>query len=382
MRVALVRQRYTAFGGAERFLAQALAALRERGVGVTLLTREWDRDADLDGIDVRELRPFAFDRTSRDRGFARAVQRVIAREAFDLVQSHERVAGCDLFRAGDGVHAAYLEQRARTLSWSGRLALRASRYHRFVLAAEREMFTHPGLRAVICNSRLVRDQIRERFDVPTERLHVIYNGVDTTAFTPRLRDEYRTPTRAQLGIENDATVYVFVGSGYTRKGLRFAIEALARATSATAHIVAVGRDRKGDQYRALATRHAVGDRVHIVGAQADVKPYLGTADAFILPTLYDPFPNAALEAMAAGLPVITSTSCGAADWIEDGKTGYVCDALDREALAAAMTKLTDRDHANELGKNARTLVAEFDFASMAQRYLDLYATLLPPKPLP
>jgi len=76
----------------------------------------------------------------------------------------------------------------------------------------------------------------------------------------------------------------------------------------------------------------IAARVRFVGGVSDVRPFLAAADAFVLPTLYDPFPNAVLEAMAAGLPVVTSTRCGAAEIVAEGETGFVRDALDIDAL--------------------------------------------------
>ncbi len=99
MRLALVRQRYSAYGGAERFIERALGALGGQGVAVTVLAREW---IGAPGGLVR-CDPFYVGRLWRDWSFARAVCREIARRPFDLVQSHERIDCCDIYRAGDGV---------------------------------------------------------------------------------------------------------------------------------------------------------------------------------------------------------------------------------------------------------------------------------------
>ena len=93
------------------------------------------------------------DKLWRDWSFARAARAAWRREGFDLVQSHERIAGCDVYRAGDGVHRRWLELRARTARWVERLGILVNPYHRYVCRAERRMFEHPRLRAVICNSR-------------------------------------------------------------------------------------------------------------------------------------------------------------------------------------------------------------------------------------
>src|SRR5438876_11931342 len=112
MRLAIVRQRYTPYGGAERFIENALEALLERNVAITLYTREWP-ETNLQLMEPQIVNPFHIGRLWRDVGFGYAVCRRIRRARPELVQSHERLTCCDGFRAGDGVHAAGLEERAK-----------------------------------------------------------------------------------------------------------------------------------------------------------------------------------------------------------------------------------------------------------------------------
>ncbi len=376
MRIAIVRQRYDPFGGAERFVARALAALAGQGAQVTVVAREWERDAA--GAVIR-VDPFHVGRLWRDWSFARAVCARLAGERFDLVQSHERLACCDVYRAGDGVHRQWLENRARAAGALARIATCASPYHRYVLAAERRLFASPRLRAVICNSRMVRDEIRRHFDTPPEKLHVVYSGVDLDSFVPELRLEHRARVRGALGIPDDAIVYLHVGSGFARKGLDTAIAALARLEDRGARLVVVGKDRGEAAARAAAARRGVADRVHIVGGQSDVRPYYGAADCFVLPTLYDPFPNAALEALASGLPIVVSRQCGAVELVREGVNGYAVDALDVDALAAALAAVAKRGPL-EMSEDARASVLDLGLPAMGERLVALYRRLLAQEP--
>jgi UDP-glucose:(heptosyl)LPS alpha-1,3-glucosyltransferase len=370
MRLALVRQRYNPYGGAERFIERALAALRGQGVAVTLFAREWTGDP---GSVVR-CDPFHVGRLWRDWSFARAVRGELARRSFDLVQSHERIAGCDLYRAGDGVHAQWLQNRRAALGPVARLGLALNPYHRYVLAAERKVFESAQLRAVICNSRMVREEIRRRFGVPEAKLHVIYNGIDLEAFHPRLREAHRAPVRQRLGIEPEALVHLFVGAGFERKGVFPLLQALAWSVRG-AHLIVVGRDKLQRRAESLANSLRIARFVHFVGGQPDVRPFYGAADSFVLPTLYDPFPNAALEAMACGLPVTTTHQCGTSELIEEGAEGFIVDALDVAALAAALAKL-DIGTACEMGRRARLRAEALSLESMTDRLLALYRSLM------
>ncbi|MCB1735870.1 MAG: glycosyltransferase family 4 protein [Gammaproteobacteria bacterium] len=367
MKIAIIRQRYTAFGGAERFTDRALKALLDQGAAVSVIARKWSGEG---GFPVRECNPFHLGRTWRDWSFRRAVC-AIANE-YDLVQSHERIPCCDIYRAGDGLHREWLRQKARITGPVHRLGTALSPYHRYVLNAEEALFTSPRLRAVICNSKLIREEIKTHFGLPDERLPVLYNGVDTTTFHPDLHDRHRTAIRTELGVSNDVTVFLFVGSGFLRKGVAGAIAALRHAPEST-QLWIIGKDRNLPHYRKLAAD--LGSRVRFLGPQTDVKPYYGAADALLLPTLYDPFPNVILEAMASGLPVITSLKCGAVDIIEQGINGFVHDALNFAQMGESLRALCDPATAARIGASARNSVADWTLERVADQTLDLYRQL-------
>jgi UDP-glucose:(heptosyl)LPS alpha-1,3-glucosyltransferase len=280
-----------------------------------------------------------------------------------------------VYRAGDGVHAQWLVERARVQGPAGRLATLLSPHHRYLLAAERALFASPRLRAVICNSEMVREEIAARFATPRERLELIRNCVDAEAFHPRLRGEMRDAVRQQLGVPRQARVLLHVGSGFERKGVRALLRSVARAKDSPWAVV-VGRDKRAARYVALARRLGLAERVRFVGAVSDVRPYYAAADAFVLATLYDPQPNAVLEAMACGLPVVTTRKCGAAELIEEGESGFVRDALDIGGIAEAIDRL-DPGAAARIGAGARARVEPFTPRAMAAQYLALYRRLLP-----
>ena len=374
MRLAIIRQRYTPYGGAERFVESALEALLERGIAISLYTRAWPQTK-LKLIEPVLCNPPYLGRLWRDWSFARSVCRMIAGQPPELVQSHERLLCCDVYRAGDGVHQVWLEERLRNASTFTRWLVEWNPYHRYVLAMERALFASPSLRAVICNSKMVRDEIRARFGVAEQNLHVIYNAVDSEVYSPRLRDQHRAAVRDKLGVPDPATVFLLVGSGYERKGVATAIAALARLPADT-YLFVVGRDKARSSYRRLAEELGVAQRVALFGPQEDVRPIFGAADAFVLPTLYDPCPNAALEAMACALPVVTSTKCGAAELILEHDAGFVCSSRDVDSLARHMTTLTDAGTRAAIGARAREAVVPLTPAAMTLQLVLLYRELL------
>ncbi|WP_034918411.1 glycosyltransferase family 4 protein [Erwinia sp. 9145] len=371
VRLAIVRQKYRPDGGAERFIARALEALDDERLELNIITRSWQGEPKPDWH-LHICNPKKWGRISRERGFAEAARACWQREKFDIVQSHERIAGCDIFRAGDGVHRVWLEQRARVVSPVQRILTSLSGYHRYVMAAEEAMFRDPSLKKIICNSLMVKNDIMRCFQVPEEKFAVIYNAIDAQRFTPASAAE-RNASREKLGLPGKANVFIYVGSGFERKGLKACIEALA---ATDAHLLVVGQDKQQSLYNNLAKKLGCQQRIHFAGVQHDVIPFYHAADGLMLPTLYDPFPNVILEAMACGLPVITSFTCGGAEFITNGQQGFVCDALDVPALTAAANAIPRRDERSEMGDAARERVLSCSPQRLATQLHALYQQVL------
>jgi UDP-glucose:(heptosyl)LPS alpha-1,3-glucosyltransferase len=378
MRVAIVRQRYNPYGGAERFIERALPALERAGAEVTLIARS------AEGWGARRfvaVDPFHVGNAWRDASFARAARAAWEAGGFDLVQSHERIPGCDVYRAGDGVHAEWLDIRRAAAGSAflsaARVGIALNPHHRYVCEAERRMFAHPKLRAVICNSRMVRAEIERRFRVAPDKLHVVCNGVDLERFHPDARAALRPAARAELGLADGAFLFVFVGSGFWRKGLDAAIDALAGCGDPSLHLAVAGSDRHAARFAARAKAAALGARLRLLGGREDVRPLYAAADCFLLPTRYDPFPSAALEALAMGVPAIVGRRSGAAEILRQGESGWICDPDDIGGLAHFL-----REAARAPGDNARLAAARaaaepYGIDAMARKLTELYATLAP-----
>ncbi|WP_337013773.1 glycosyltransferase family 4 protein [Pantoea sp. AS142] len=371
LRLAIVRQKYRPDGGAERFISRALEALGSEQLDLNIITRSWQGAPNPDWH-LHICNPAKLGRVSRERGFARAARACWEREKFDIVQSHERIAGCDIFRAGDGVHRVWLEQRARIVSSWQRLSAALSPYHRYVLQAEAEMFNSPTLKAVICNSDMVKRDILRCFSLDARKIHVIHNAIDTRRFQPAT-EATRHATRQQLALPDAATVLIYVGSGFERKGLKAAIQALAASDR---YLIVVGQDKQLQRYQQLANQLNCLDRLRFVGVQQDVQQFYHAADGLLLPTLYDPFPNVVLEAMACGLPVITSTGCGGAEFITAGQEGFVCDALDINGLNQAVNAIPALSIDSQMGNAARRKIEPYGPQRLAQALTSLYQQVL------
>ena len=350
MKIGLVRRGYARTGGAEIYLRRFADAAVAAGHECVLFTEQWPRVA----------WPFAHVQIASDspQKFADALVTRRARDECDFLFSLERIHTCDAYRAGDGVHAAWLERRARFEPFWKPWLRRCNAKHRETLALEKHLFGPEGARLVIANSRMVQAEIQRHFGCPAGRIHVVHNGVPP--FT--VPSDTRIEMRRELGLGDEDFAVLFAGSGWERKGLRFAIGAMNAARLPNAILLVAGRGRERGLPRS--------GRVRFLGAVKDMPRHLAAADAFILPTLYDPFSNACLEALAAGLPVITTAHNGFAEIIEPGVEGeVVAQADDIAALAGALEKWSDQARRAAIRPRLLALGAQFSITENVRQTL-------------
>ncbi len=373
-KIIFVRQQFSAFGGAELILDRMLTSLNAGEHKIALLARSWKGKHR--GATFIPCNPPKVARFLRETIFARAACRMLRNYPGALVQAHERIPCCDIFRAGDGVHAAYLEQRRRGEAAAGKLALALSLFHRQTLKLERAMFASPRLKMVIVNSEMVANDLARHYDYPRERIRLVPNGIDLERFSLAARERHRAETRRSLGIPAEAPVALFVGSGFDRKGLARAIEACARQ-NVPLHLVVIGSDKQPAKFKMHADRAGFGAHFHLVGPVGDPLPYFAAADVLILPTIYDPFPSTVIEALACGLPVVTTTGCGARDVVKRIDPALVCDAFDTEGLSNGLKRALALAAEPSTADSARKIAEEFGLEAMVARMLKLYDELIP-----
>jgi len=361
--VGFVRRGYSAAGGAEAYLKRLAAGLLARGYRVVLLgTGAWPVEAWPGG----EVVTFA-NRSLHE--FSKQVLESKKKYNLDLLFSLERVPGCDIFRAGDGVHAAWLEHRKKRESFLKRWFSSWMPRHRAIMAMERQLFAPQASTLIIANSEMVAQEIERYFSFPKAQVRVIPNGVPPVK---ELTQEERRGAREIFGIGEREFVVLFVGSGWRRKGLKIAMDAVEkRISTQQAHdrpmrLYVAGRGRRPS---------TPSKAVRFLGPVKKMELLYSAADLFILPTLYDPFSNASLEALAAGLPVMTTRSNGSSEIIEDGVHGsLVDDPSDVDAFARAISFWNERlnsDDATKTREACRRLGAFFSMERNIESTLEV-----------
>jgi UDP-glucose:(heptosyl)LPS alpha-1,3-glucosyltransferase len=373
MKVALVRSKFNYFGGAEKFVERALEALVMVGAQPTLICQSWKSSDEAAPFPIIQTpKPKGLTRTARARHFGVSVHAAVEQNAFELVQTHERIPGFDVFRAGDGVHRVWMAQRARDIGVFQNWLMGLDPFHRYQLAQEKLLFEAENLRAVICNSNMVKQEILTHFNIDAQKIHVIYNGIDTEKFRPPTTQE-RAQARDQLGLSAHEPVLLFLGAGFERKGVHHLLQALSLC--AGIRLIVVGSDKHIKRYQQLARTLGIHNRVTFTGPQKDPLPYLWAADGMVFPTLYDPCPNAVLEGMACGLGIITSPHCGAMELL-DQTAGICVSPWDHQGMADAMMQFKQPEFAMKTGQAARACVEPLTLQAMGRNLLELYKSLV------
>ena len=353
--IGIVRRGFSLGGGAEAYLKRLAAGVASVGHQVSLFTSaEWPETEWNFGPVVRLSAASA-------TAFADELEK-ISRGNCDVLLSLERVWRCDVYRAGDGVHRAWLERRNEIAGPLQKLSRLLNRKHSATLALEESLFAKRGATRVIANSRMVKEEITRHYGYPAENIEVIYNGLPLDSLQ---RDELdRAKTREALGLSPDDVAVLFAGSGWERKGLRFAIEAVERQHPRLKFLVA-GRGE---------SRKFSSARVRFLGIVREMPSLYRAADVFLLPTIYDPFSNACLEALAAGLPVITTRANGFSEIMETGKHGTIVDQpQDVDAIGAALQFWSDPARRAQAKMDNLALAAHFDISRNVAETLAILA---------
>jgi glycosyltransferase involved in cell wall biosynthesis len=227
---------------------------------------------------------------------------------------------------------------------------------------------------IVANSEGVKNDLITKVGIPASKVRRIYNGVDTLLYAPR--PEARPRVRRQIGLSADHLVMGTVARLYPKKGVSTLLEAAAglRSRIPGLRLLIVGdgpeRQRLSEQAAALGLH----DQVVFLGERTDVPDLLAAMDIFAFPSLFEGFPNAVLEAMAAGLPVVATDIPGTNEVVQDGITGYLVPVDDPKAFAAKLVILaaepTRRLAFGTAGRQA--VIERFSLGHVARQFETLY----------
>jgi len=287
--------------------------------------------------------------------FAKNVRRALSRNEFDIVNGISQIYPQDIYRLGDGIHRHWLTvRRSRIFSHAYD---KVSPRHRLLLHLEKKIFSPGNYKRIIANSELCKQHAIDYYKVPPQLVDVIFCGVDFAIFNSSVRNE-GAQLRTSLGIGREAIVVLFVGTNYERKGLDTLLQAISRLRYKEKYRLLVVGKGNIPRYQRLAQRLGLQEVTIFCGFQEQMPPFYGVADIFVLPSYYDPFGNVCLEAMACGLPVITTRETGVSELMAHGRSGFVMDQPGNiGALASWLEALEDPELRRSMGAEAQEQAA-------------------------
>jgi UDP-glucose:(heptosyl)LPS alpha-1,3-glucosyltransferase len=246
-------------------------------------------------------------------------------------------------------------------------------YDRVSLNDERALLTSSSTRKIIAVSKLVKSQIENFYPVNQEHIAVVPNGVNLAVFERLRKQTNRTELRSKVGCSRDDFLLLFVGNEFGRKGLRVVLQSLRALDDRRVRLLVVGNGDRA-RYSRLALDLGVVDNVHFVGSVPGPEDLYFAADAFVLPSIYEPFGIVVLEAMAAGVPVITSRLCGATEEMRHRQhVFHLADPTSIEELTEAIRVLMrDETLRKTLIDEGSEKVRDYSWDNVAHEMLSVY----------
>jgi UDP-glucose:(heptosyl)LPS alpha-1,3-glucosyltransferase len=326
-------------GGAERYTEQLVGGLLARGHGVHV-----------------------FARTARSLPAGTVFHAVPAGGLMRWQKDHSYARNTDALAGAAGLDV---------LLSTGRTVLRGLKLlfnyinPKQVLARhdEARQYGRRPLPHVVAVSHMVAGDMKSTYAVPDDRLHVIYNGVDLERFHPQRLAARRSAARQRLGLADGALVFALVAHNFKLKGVAELIAAVALLNTArTGFQVVIAGKANARRYQGLSRRLGCIDRVLFSGPLETVEDLYAAADVYVHPTWYDPCSLVVLEALASGLPVITTRFNGASEIITEGREGFLLDTpRDVKDLADRMGYFFERSRIQPMGIQARSLAEQFSW---------------------
>jgi len=353
-------------GGAERYLVDLCSRMAVEGYEVHVYAEHRDEE-DLK-IYFHPVKTIPFPKSLRLLSFAIMATREIENGNYDITFGVGNTLKADILQPHGGVHWAWFWRSLRAydhpILWAIKLLGRVFSLKQWAGGWIQDApYKRKNFCKVIAISDMVREDIVRWYRIPEDRITVIYNGVDTERFHPRNR-QYREEIRRRHGIGGDEMVLLFVSNNFRMKGLSFLIKALAKIRNGDHppfKLLILGRDRQG-YYLRLGKEMGIFDEVIFAGSTNEPEKYYGASDFLVHPTFYDACSLTVLEALASGLPVITTYFNGASGIITQGQEGFIIsDPRDDQDLVEKISFFLNRERVARASIAARRLAESYSF---------------------
>jgi UDP-glucose:(heptosyl)LPS alpha-1,3-glucosyltransferase len=371
-KVALLKSRYGLHGGLEKYANRIAQAFVKRGDQVTILSTGTPPTPNQEKIAVHTVKTVPWPGFFRMEQFDRFVSKWLDQNPTDLIFGMDRNRHQTHLRAGNGVHAAYLDVRKIIEGKRKALLCQINPLHRKILSLEKASFENPALQKLFTNSHMVRKQILERYSTDPKKIEVIHNGVEwhemATDFSTW--EQSKRALCHKFNLKPDRFQFLFIGNGYLRKGLDRLLHCLAKLPSKNFDLSVIGKENREDYYKSLAENLGLKNHVHFFGPNRESRLFYQLADALVIPSFYDPFANVTVEALAMGLFVISSKENGGHEVLTKANGAIIEDLFSDEAFIAALEQALQKPKTALQATQIRESIKHLDFSNQLQTLIE------------
>lgn len=369
MRLAFCLFKYFPFGGLQRdFLRIAKECLQRKHM-VDVYTMQWE-GAYEPGLGIRLIQTTGLQNHTRREDFVEKIKPDLKQGQYDLIVGFNKMPGLDVYYAAD---TCYQAKARNQHSWLYRFT---SRY-RHSVAYEHAVFAAQAKTEILLISEMQQAEFMHYYHTPTQRFHLLPPGIAKDRIAPANASQIRALMRDELEIKNDEFMLLMVGSGFKTKGLDrivLAIAALPDALKSRARVVVVGKDH-ARPFQRLAKQWGVSDHFIFLGGQNAVPAFLLAADLLLHPAYNENTGTVLLEALASGLPVLTTDVCGYGHYIESAKAGIVLPSpFQQDQMNKTLVRMLS-DERHQWQQNALDFSKNADIYSMPEHAVNFIESL-------
>ncbi|MBY0529121.1 MAG: glycosyltransferase family 4 protein [Rhabdochlamydiaceae bacterium] len=368
MKLTLLKSELARMGGLEKYTLHIAEAFRKKGAEVTILTTGPlpERFSDINIVRFPIDRPLS---AWNVHAFDKACSAYLKLHPTPLVFGLDRNRYQTHLRAGNGSHASYLNMRTEEEGLLKGWSFRCNPLHRLLLKIEKEAFEHPELEVLFTNSHMVRKEILDQYAVEPNKVKVVHNGVEWSELQYDFDawELVRAPLAKALHLDLSCHQLLFIGHNYQRKGLDKLLYALSLLKDKNVQLSVVGKDKNSSFYEKLASQLNLTAQVRFFGAQKQIRSFYQIADTLVIPSLYDPFANVTVEALALGLFVVSSVQNGGHEILTASNGAVIPSLKDPESIAETLRIALKHPKTRPSAEAIRSSVRHLDFPDALSR---------------
>ncbi len=364
-RITLLKSSLTQTGGLEKYTWQIAQRFCQKRLAVTLLTTGTSSPP----FESEYLKIVSFPIDHRLSvlnllRFDRCCVQYIKKHPTPIVFGLDRNQFQTHIRAGNGVHAAYLNYRAQEEGPYKKLSFFFNPLHQMTLQLEKKAFEHPELQILFTNSHLVKQEVLSHYAIAPEKIQVVHNGVEWTTLQPYFQSwhQKKETILRDLNLPSSCYHFLFIGNNYRRKGLSKLLQAFSLIDNRNCHLSVIGKEYHLADFEQQVSALNLQSKVTFFGPRNDTYQFYQYADSLVIPSFYDPFANVTIEALAMGLFVVSSARNGGSE-ILSPSTGTIIESLeDISSFAQSLQLALSHPKTDKSAFAIRDSVKNFDFS--------------------